>query len=444
MRILMPVLFLILAAGGVFGLMAMNQSKNGGGEGGGGFALAMQLLTENATGSLVPEEPIGALASYLPLPPIGWTREGYVTAHGEALTEATYQPSNVVISGTNSLLSYFDSARRDANGAAVTYRKGEEVIAISIVARSDREMRSLQGSIMTAIGGSLSSQASFGRSSGPFATLHGVPFEEGGRSSRVMATGVEVPINYRSFLGRMGGQLSIRVLTNASDASLAEILGAIDVPGLNGTLMTPDLTVTAGTGYITRERGALSTLPPEPSLAYKAFQKLRSGIEGISQDDVRLLQSMASGGITGWTDIYDVHGLRHRMSDPIVAVLGPEPTLPPKLEVQYRAQAMLKSVGIHSRYEIDLLEGMARGRFDTQDEARRTLQKNRLYAPPVMALVNTLPVADVEQVAADGTEIAPTKELVIRRGINVDQGAPGSGNCSIELGVRYCTVNEGE
>jgi len=444
MRIILPVVFVLCSFCGVFALVMVNESQNGkpstraSTSGESPFAFALQFLTEDIVAATVPEEPVGALVAYLPAAPAGWTRTAYQTADGEALTESVYQSSAVVVSGNNSIMSVFASASNDINGAAVTYRTGEEVVAIALSARSSREMRSLRGSIMTAIGGNLSG-ASFGASKEPFATLHGVKFEQGGQFSRVVATNANVPINYRKFTASMGGQLSMTIMTNASDATLATVLRGIDVPGLNETLVTPDLTVTAGTGLITRERGTLSTSPPPPTLPYKAYNRLRSGVEGLKEDDVRQLQAMADQRITGWEDVYEEYGMRHRLSPAIIEVLGPEPELPPVLKVKYTATEMLRG-SQWTAYERDILQILSRGSITTQSQAQRRLERGRLYAPPVMRLIMELPV-EQDVAAVDGDVTEAVKEVVIRRGVEVQQGTSLAGDCTIELGTRRCIVD---
>ncbi|SEW27445.1 hypothetical protein SAMN04488515_1973 [Cognatiyoonia koreensis] len=440
MRIILPVIFVLFAICGVFGLVLFNASQNGSGKSGGDNALsiALQLFSEDFVARNVPEQPVGELVAFLPEAPAGWTREGYVTAHGELITESVYQRSAVVISSTNTLLSSLERASRDTNGAAVTYTNGMEWIVVALSARSERDMRSLQGSIMTAISGNLA--ASTGFNSNEFASLHGVRFKQGGAYSRVMATNVNVPINYRDFTASMGGQLAISIVTNASDASVATIMRGIDIPGLNAQLLTPDLSVTPGTGLITRERGVLSTVPPEPSLPYKAFNRLRSGVEGLKEDDVRLLQAMADQKISGWVDVYDTYGLNHRLSDAVVEVLGEEPELPANLLVKYEAGAMLQNAAQFTAYERRILENLATGRVETQGAAQRSLESGRLYAPPIMRLIAKLPVEE-ETTSADGTTEV-RQELVVRRGVEVQQGSPLVGECTIEFGVRRCVIED--
>lgn len=450
MRIILPVIFGLFAICGVFGVVLLNASKNGGSSssGDGTFAWVMQYLGEELIAGAVPEEPVGVLVNYLPAAPIGWTREGYVTAHGEEVTEATYQPSKVVISGTNSLLARFDRTRTDVNGAAVTYRSGDEMIAIAITARSDRDMRSLQGSIMTAISGNMSAAAGFGSTSSDrnlFATLDGVPFRMSGGSSKVLATGVEVPTNYRVLTASMGGQLNITIVTNSSDAAIADVMRGIDILGLNTALTIPDLTVTPGTGLITTQIGELAMTPPPPTLTYKAFNRLRSGVDGLKEEDVRLLQNMANGKIKGWPDLYEIYGLNPRLSDPVREILGEEPELAPLLEVKFTAAAMLQSVGRWNRFEVDMLEGLSRERYTTRAAAERRLEKGRIYSPPVLRLIALLPEQEEEVVVAGSNEESvPLQELIIRRGVEVQQGESATGDCTIELGVRRCIVDTGD
>jgi len=302
--------------------------------------------------------------------------------------------------------------------------------------------------MMTAIAGNMSLATGFGNRPTGFGNVDGVNFAFGGSTSTVMATRAEIPINYRTLSASMGGQLSIKVMTNASDASIAEIIGGIDIPGLNAKLMTPDLAVTAGTGLITSQLTALSTLPPEPSLQYKAFYRLRGDVSDLSQDDVRLLQSIASGDIKGWIDIYENYGLNYRLSSEMVEVLGEKPVLSPIDQVRFEAMTMLQNPAVLARYEIEIVRNLAKGRYDTREKAQRQLSETRLYGPPVIRLINKLPLAPVEEVItdADGNETvvadAPPREIVVRRGIAIQQGEVEGANCAIELGVRRCSLEE--
>ena len=444
MRFLLPLLFVVFAALGGITIVGFNASKTSG-DNVSGLSIALQLFTEQALDAALPEEKVEGLASYLPLPPIGWTREAYDTSQGEELTGATYQQSAVVISTTNSLLSTFDRASRDRNGVAVTYRKGEEVVAISMTSRTDRDMKSLQGSLMTAISGNLNSAGGFGNRPSGFGNVHGVNFAFGRKSSRILATGVEVPINYRTLSASLGGQVAIKVMTNASDAAIAEIVGKIDIPGLNATLATPDLTVTPGTGLITSQLEALSTEPPKPTLSYKAFQKLRDDVSDLSQDDVRMLQQMAKGEITGWEDIYEAYRLNHRMSPEMVEILGEKPILVPIDQVRFEALEMLQNPAILGPHEVDLLRGLSNRRYVTREQAQRQVSSTRVYKPNLIRMINKLPAAPAEQVAVStgATSDEPPREIVVRRGIAVQQGDVLGNECAIELGVRRCTVDDG-
>lgn len=447
-------MFGIFAVGGGLGLVLFNAPKpvsTAQNDAPNGLSVLMDFLSGDASSPFAPAAPEGALVAYLPLPPVGWTREAYQTEQGEALTGAEYQNSAVIISTTNSLLAGFDRASRDPNSAAVTYRKDEEVVAISIASRTERDMNSLQGGIMTAIAGNMNATLGFGERPSGFGNVHGVNFAFGPTSSRVMATGVEVPINYRSLSASMGGQMSISVMTNASDAAIAEIVGAIDIVGLNNTLVTPDLTVTPGTGLITSQREDLSAIPPAPTLAYRAFQKLRSDVSDLSEDDVRLLQDMASGKNQGWVDIFETDGLNHNVSPALAEILGEKPELAPIDQVRFEAKAMLGNPAVLADYEIDLVRDLASGRFQTREDAQRQLSQTRLYGPPVLRLITKLPAAATQEVAGPGVadeaiaaSTAPAREIIVRRGIAVQQGDVVGGDCVIELGVRRCTMEEAD
>lgn len=458
MRILMSAIFVLFAAASSIGMLLLTSDRAPSSpavqasadqtdpetEGAAnGFSVLLAMFSGEGVEGAVAPELSGSLAAFLPEPGIGWTRTPYELAHGEDLTGATYQKSAVVISTTNSLLSSFERARRDATGTTATYRKGDEVVAISMSSRTDRDMRSLQGSMMTAIAGNLNAAAGT-RPSG-FGNVHGVNFSFGATKSTIMATRVEVPINYRTLSAMMGGQVSIKVMTNASDAAIAEIIGAIDIPGLNTILVSPDLAVTPGTGLITSQIEPLATTPPAPSLAYLAFQELRNDASDFSQNDVRLLQRMASGEVKGWVDVYEEYGLDYRISPELQVLLGDAPDLAPIDQVRFEAIEMLKNPAILGTHETELLEGLARQRFATRDQALRQVSATRVYKKKVIRLINLLPEAPSDPDAGqtvDASATEPARELVVRRGTTVQQGDVLGTDCAIELGVRRCTVED--
>ncbi len=396
MRYIVPIVFLVVAVGGIFGLtmfQASTKTADAGEDGAGLMGSILDKVVSDFTPSAKPKDV--DVAQFLPVHPEGWFGSPYKTTDGEELTNATYRNSMVVIDTTNTRLARFESAKSGRLGAAMTYSRGSEKVLVAVNARSDRDMKSLQGSMITAIAGNISAMSGINGGSGgwgsnDFARLYGITFTEAAQKNTTMATRTDMPVNYRSFGASMGGQVSFDILTNASDASVAAIIREIDIQGLNAAMTEPDPRVTPATGFVTRQEGQLSTALPEPSPAYKAYQMLRSGTQ-VSPIDARFLTMVAEFKFTTWFDVFDEYGHVDEISADALAILGAQPELSPEQRRKNLATYYLRDVLRWEDHETKVLEAIRSERLQYQSERPNYFDIDAVYAPEIMVMLQELP-----------------------------------------------------
>ena len=232
---------------------------------------------------------------FAPAAPDGWTERPYDLADGTALTGKEIIRSTVSKSTTNSiLLAYARDARAGEDAIAVTYENGDRKIAFRMRLLETFNERTIQGGIMASISDSLSAQAftaGGGVTSGLFAKHDGIEVIEKPQYSRVTSSGGNVPVPYRTFEAKIGPYVEIQAITNAADADVAAIFSQIDMKTLNEMLPAPAPEYRAGVGWLVAATEPLSTEPPGPTLAAKAYDILNDG-RIHSDDDADLMSLM--------------------------------------------------------------------------------------------------------------------------------------------------------
>ncbi len=440
MRILAPILLGLIAIGGFIGLTMFQAKSSSSSDGTGLMAALLDQVVSDFTPE--PKKEVVNLADFLPASPDGWFAKPYQTADGEEITDSSYRKSVVAIDTTNTILTTFESARTSSLGGAMTYLRGDQKVVLALRMRSERDMKSLQGSLMTAISGQLAAASNRDWNKDDFAQLYGVAFVESRRENKVISTSTTLPVNYRKFSASMGGQLSIDLLTNASDAAVASIIQEIDIIGLNDALMEPDPGVTAATGFVTRTPGRLDTEPPAPSPAFMAYTILRDGTR-VPPNDARFLARVAEFDIMDWSDVIDQYGETPDVSSTALAVMGPKPPEGMDRHTVSRAENLARNPDRWSPQEFILLMAIIDGGVIYKEDAAAYADYEDDMHEEIISLISRLPSDESQTQAVAGRsddDAGPT----VRRGVDAKQTTSLGGDCSIELGVRRCVVSEGQ
>jgi len=408
-----------------------------------GLMVALQMMIADLTGSNTVSPDVD-ISDMTPEAPKGWFATPYVTADGEAITKARFSRSPIAKSTTNSILQQFDDAARGrGNAEVITMKRGKQMMAFLLYVPDQFNTRTVRGGIMASISASVGSM-SF-ESPDVFALHHGVPFTQSKQFSKNVSSGAKIPVDYRVFGADVGGMFKIKILTNSSDAAVADLMNNVPVGMMIGMLPEPDPHLLVSTEFQTRSTD-LSRDVPGPSVARRAYLLVKTRLD-YTPEEKKILNKMVDGYIRTWDDVYEDHGSGIGISADILALLGDAPALHVSKRIEYDARAYLKMDREWSETEDRILSGMARQRIQARKDVARYLEDGEEIAEEVIALVRLLPeyydAAAVQQTTlADSTITA--KELVIRRGTSIGQGTSTFGNCKIELGVRRCTVGAGD
>ena len=297
--------------------------------------------------------------------------------------------------------------------------------------------------MMAAISENMSFSSSSGTKTDVFALHHGVPFREASPYSRSGSSGIKVPVDYRVFNADVGRIFMIKILTNASDAAVADVMKAIPMGDLIARLPEPDPHLLISTDFQTYTDD-LPREAPAPTIARKAYLLVNTRLD-YSEKSKNMLDSMVRGQIKSWDDVYDRHGTALSYPQEIRDLLGPLPALPPSLEVRYTAKALLEGQTVWTDTEERILSAMSssRGGAKERKDIDRYIKDGDVLADEVIRLIRLMPetydAAAATAVALPESTVSAS-ELVIRRGTKIGQGENTFGNCTIELGVRRCVV----
>lgn len=410
--------------------------------GGGGMAFALQMMWEDMTGAAT-VRPQLKITDLVPADPEGWYVKDYRTSDGEQITQATLSRSKVVKNTTNSILQRFDDAANGhGNAVARTYLRGRERVAFLMYVPDQFNTNSIRGGMMSVISSQVSMDfGSAGRRTDMFALHHGVPIKEAAPFSKNMSSGIRVPVDYRVFNADVGGMFKIKILTNASDATVAKVMEGIPMGELIAKLPEPDPHLLVSQEFQTYTPD-LSREVPGPTIARRAYLLVKTRLD-YRDDEKRLLNNMADGSIKGWDDVLDNYGVLIGYAPEITDLLGPLPELSPSLKIKFTSRGLLESPQEWSQEEENILGGMARERIKERKDLDRYLVEGSVLAEEVIGLIRLLPEA-YDAAAATSVGLTPSEvsasELVIRRGTKIGQGASTFGNCKIEMGVRRCVV----
>ena len=167
-----------------------------------------------------------SIALALPAAPEGWERAKYEVAHGEAITGATFEPSAIVKDTEKSIQDEFRLVQRKKRlGAAASYIKGDQIVALRIRKRETLDAASLAGGLAIRM-----NETAEGITQ-PNPVWHSVgatQFELLPQQSEHYFSGENTPVSYRRMEGNFGTLFDIFVFTNADDAAVRAVLEQVD------------------------------------------------------------------------------------------------------------------------------------------------------------------------------------------------------------------------
>ncbi|WP_170423230.1 hypothetical protein [Ruegeria arenilitoris] len=186
--------------------------------------------------------------SYLPEPPTDWVRHALTETDNAAVSKvlSTFDPTPLVSSISDPAeLALLNTAGKEGvlrklDETGAVYAKDDELVWLDITLKPQAARNTLAGLALSAQDAFLNGmQVQQG-----FAVIDGVAFME---TVGNLLDGGDKP-EFRAFTGRIGfdQEVVIRLHTNASDATIREVLGLVDYAGLNQLLPHPALVV--GTG----------------------------------------------------------------------------------------------------------------------------------------------------------------------------------------------------
>ena len=234
-----------------------------------------------------------------------------------------------------------------------------------------------------------------------------------------------------------------QILTNSSDAAVANLLRAVPVGEMIALLPDPEPHLLISADFQTRVPEPSTAIPETPSIARRAYLVKKTRFD-FSKNEQDFLHDMSRREIRSWEDVYEDYGTALAISPEIKSLLGPMPELTNSQKIEYTARAYLQTDREWTENEDDILGGMSRQRIAERKDVDRYLKDGETLADDVIALINLLPetydVADASAQTALAESPVTARDLVIRRGTSIGQGEATFGNCKIELGVRRCVV----
>ena len=406
MRIMLPVLGVFIV---VFGLAMLYFFKIG--------------LDESMAQQSLKSVPIEA--------PAGWQATPYEAAHGERITGQPVTDAGRGADSTNDILKMFDTvANGDVDGVATTYVKGDELIALRIRIAPYVKPRL---SMAERMGMQDPNKKNAPPPDPIFATLDGVPVRVSPREATVAGQEGTVPVNYRYLHGIIGDTsvheaVEVVILTNSSDAAIAAVLGALDIPAFNEKAPTTTDMIHPGEGLVPQVDLPLSETPPPPTARYGAHRLLET--KTFDELNTGLLEQIRSGALTSMTALQDVQPELDVVSMDVLLLL--DDGTPANL-ARYYATLLIDSGRDWSNIEFYVLNKIA---DITTSQASLAEYVNGDYeiAPEILALVRQLPENAPQ---SDTVPAATAQQPAARLG---GGSALQSEDCKIENGVRRCVI----
>jgi len=415
----------------------------GGNDAAGGMALALRMMFEDLTGSTTVAPKVD-VSGFVPVAPAGWLETPYKNEDGQAITETILSRGPIVKSSTNTMLMRFDAlAQGKGNGWARTYKHGDQMVSLILYVPEQFNSRTVRGGIMAAISENMRGFDDFGKSREIFALHHGVPIKEEAGYVSSSSSQDDVPIDYRVFNGDVGGMFKFQVLTNSSDAAVANVLRGLPVGEMIALLPEPEPHLLISAEFQTRDAEPSTDVPASPSIARRAYLMSKTRLDFSSKEN-GFLNDLTRRNIMKWEDAFEDYGTAVAISPEIKGLLGPMPALTNSQMVEYTARAYRQSGRDWTPVEDSILNQMERRSATKYSDIERYLDNGEVISEDVIALIKLLPQTYDAAEASNQTDLVESpvtaKDLVIRRGTKIGQGENTFGNCSIELGVRRCVV----
>lgn len=363
------------------------------------------------------------------IPPDGWDMAPYQTAHGEAIAGATFDPAPDAATTTNDILFAFESARLDdSDGRAVTFIKGDEKMALRMQVVPFVPRRTTFAERL----GYATAEPEIAPEGDVFGSMDAVPFVIAPRMSMTVGSDVAVPVNYRHVSATVGdpaieATVDIAILTNSSDAALAQLIGGLDIDAINARLPKKSDTVLAGIGFVPRQSGQLSQTPPRPTPAYRALAMLEEGMD-FDAVNREVVTQISKAEITDMASLMQNYPNLDAIRFDVLALLDDgrhENT------ARYYARVMANSGRAWNTYEYYLLSEIGKP-GTSQESLAAYLANDHDIAPEVLALVARLPE---KSALRNGEEnITPSAAPTVAR------GGFSAQICRLQNGVRRCVV----
>jgi hypothetical protein len=357
--------------------------------------------------------------------PAGWDVQPYDTLHGELITGATFDPAPAAGTTTNDILFAFEGARLGGKeGIALTFSRGEEKIALRIQIMPFVPRKT-----------SFAERLGYGAPAPAeppvrevFGSLDALPILIGPRVSMTEGDTVPVPVNYRYLTAQLGdpeaaATAEIALLTNSSDAALAALLGEFDLAALNDRMPTRDATILSGLGFVPRDTGALSDLPPRPTPAYRALTMLQDG-RSLDSVNEELLTRIAALEIIDMSDLLRAYPSLDAIRPDVLQLFEEESQ---ENAARSYARILANSGRAWNNHEYYVLSEIGRP-GTSQESLADYLASGHDIAPEVLALVARLP-----ETGRPAPEVVSEGQPVVRTGL-------GAQNCTLQNGVRRCVV----
>lgn len=360
--------------------------------------------------------------------PDGWEVVPYVTAHGEAIVAEPLAAPDAPATTTQRILRALDTVNADVTkGAVWSFVNGDEIVVLKLAFGPHRP-----------VGNSIFDQLSQASAGEPapnldidIATIHGINVVAKPRTSDVPGSDRAEPVSYRRYAMRLGDEeidevLDITLLSNSSDAAVANVLMHIDLDRANGLLPTPDPNFAQNSGIVTPDQQPLATTPPLPTIAYIAAGMLADGAN-LGDPWMDVLARVASAEITDWDHLIALYP--DQIADIPLPLFELLDNGSQENAARYFAARLRKSDRTWNDHEHYIL-GKIVNPESTQADFADYLTGNPDVADDVMALILQLPVSDtVVAVPVETSTGTQGRNTILQ-----------SEQCRTENGVRRCTV----
>lgn len=392
------------------------------------FGLGMLYLFKMGLDDYVAQQ---SLTSVQIETPAGWQAVPYEAAHGEAITGQPVSDAEPGADSTNDILKRFNSvANGEVDGVTTTYVKGDEMVALRIrIAPYVKPRMSMAER--------LGVQDPFAAKAPPpdpvFATLDGVPIKVSPREATVAGQAGTVPVNYRYLHGVIGDTsqheaVEIAILTNSSDAAIAAVLSALDIPAFNEKAPTTTDMIHPGEGLVPQVAQPLSETPPPPTARYGAQRLLTT--KEFDELNTSLLEQIRSGTLTSMEALQEAQPELDVVSMDVLLLL--DDGSPANL-ARYYATLLINSGREWSNIEFYVLNKIS-DVGTSQASLAEYVNGDYELAPEIMALVRQLPETSA-QAATVPTATAQQPAARLGGGAVIQ-----SEDCTIENGVRRCVI----